>query len=177
MKQNLESSIKKEGKVIIKQETVSTVKYNSELEQILDRQILRTYNIMMHQIEIELPHHIPQGWHHKLVRKFKESKFNIDYNVLHELFLSKENFYEKTLEILRYVFGEGNRDQGLEFAIKKEKGIYSLEIESRVKNAKEIYSLIQSKFNRLYIPPRIQDPLQIPKPAFIIRELPKYELV
>ncbi len=177
MAQDLESSIQKEGRLVIQQEAVPSLKYSSDLEELLDREILRTYKVMMHQIKAELPNHIPQGWHHKLVRKFKESRFMMEYNILHELFLSKENFYEKTLEVLRHIFGEGNRDQGLEFAIKKEEGIYSLEIRSNVKNAQDIYSLIQSKFNRLYVPPRRQETIQIPKPALRIIELPKYELV
>ena len=103
MKQSLESSIQQEKRIVIQQEAVPSFTYDPKLEKLVDREILRMYNMMMHQIKSELPNHIPQGWYHKLVRKFKESRFNGGYNILHELFLSRENLYEKTLEAMRKI--------------------------------------------------------------------------
>lgn len=177
MKQTLESSIQRQERIVIQQEAVPSFTYDPKLEDLVDREILRMYNMMMHQIKAELPNHIPQGWYHKLVRKFKESRFSRNYHILHELFLSRENLYEKTLEVLRYIFGEGNRDQGLEFAIKKDQSVYTLEVKSKIRNSEDIYNLIKSEFNRLYLPPRRQELIQVPRPSLVILESPKYSLV
>lgn len=177
MKQSLESSIQQQERIVVQQDAIPSFTYDPKLEGLVDREILRMYNMMMQQIKTELPDHIPQGLYHKLVRKFKESRFMRGYNILHELFLSRENLYEKTLEALRKIFGEGKRDQGLEFAIKKEENIYSLEVRSNIRNLEEVYSLIKSKFDRLYISPRKQELIQVPKPALMIIEHPKYNLV
>ncbi len=177
MNQNIESSIQQEKRIVIQQEAVRSFTYDPKLEDLVDREILRMYNMMMHQIKSELPNHIPQGWYHKLVRKFKESRFSGGYNILHDLFFSRENLYEKTLEVLRSIFGEGNRDQGLEFAIKKDQSTYTLEVKSKIRDSDDIYNLIKSNFNRLYIPPRRQELIQVPKPSLVILEYPKYSLV